>query len=175
MGIFDKKNTKMSPDFSQEVPDFRPASEQGSDRLPKLPKSGGESKEMFPSYQSEFSNIKKEIAKPTFTAPEQATDISMAPRPMAPKVEIPAVRANSGMEVERTVVGDKPIYVKMDQYKDAMHNIDKIKELCNEADRMLSEISKLRASEDRELEQWQDEVDKIKDKILLVDKKLFEI
>jgi len=56
-----------------------------------------------------------------------------------------------------------------------MHNIDKIKELCNEADRMLSEISKLRASEDRELEQWQDEVDKIKDKILLVDKKLFEI
>jgi hypothetical protein len=176
MGMFNKKKANLSPDFSQEVPDFRPVSEEGGAKLPKLPKSN-EGKEMFPSYQSEFSNIKKEIAKPTFTAPKQATDISVTPKPIpiAPKVEIPAVSVAQGVAVERVVVGDKPIYVKMDQYKDAMHNIDKIKELCNEADRMLSEISKLRASEDKELEQWQGEVDKIKDKILLVDKKLFEI
>lgn len=175
MGIFNKKKTKMAPDFSQEVPDFRPASEGDGAKLPKLPKSSGENKEMFPSYKSEFNNIKKEISKPTFTAPEQAKPISSTPKPMAPKVDIPAVSAQGGAEVERVVAGDKPIYVKMEQYKDAMHNIDKIKELCNEADQMLSEISKLRASEDRELEKWQDEVDKIKDKILLVDKKLFEI
>ncbi len=175
MGIFNKKDTKKAPDFSQEVPDFRPVSEEGGTKLPKLPKSSGEGKEMFPSYKSEFSNIKKEISKPTFTAPQQAQEPSSTPKPMMPQSEIPAVSAQGGVEVERVVAGDKPIYVKMEQYKDAMQNIDKIKELCNEADHMLSEISKLRASEDRELEKWQDEVDKIKDKILLVDKKLFEI
>ena len=142
--------------------------------MPDLPKSEGEKGEMFPSYQREFSSIKREIAKPTFTAPKENDNIVSTP-PMPGKGDMQIAPIETGEEIERVVAGDKPIYVKMDQYKDAMHNIDKIKELCNGADKMLGEISRLRSSEDRELEKWQDEVDKIKDKILLVDKKLFEI
>lgn len=176
MGIFKPKKSKMSSDFSQEVPDFKPISEQGGSKLPDLPKSEGEKGEMFPSYQREFSNIKREIAKPTFTAPMESSDIGPTPTISSKgNTEIVPVEAGEEVKFERVAAGDKPIYVKMDQYKDAMQNIDKIKELCNDADKMLSEISRLRSSEDRELEKWQDEVDKIKDKILLVDKKLFEI
>ncbi len=156
MGLFKSKKDNKRVDFSQEIPDFKPISSKDESKLPALPK---EEKEMFPSYKSEFGSIKKEISKPMFSAP---------------KIEMPE-KTEPEMPVERPVMGDKPIYVKMEQYKDAMGQVDKIKALCNEADKALSEISRLRNEEDKELSKWQQEVDKIKDKILLVDKKLFEV
>ena len=157
MGLFKSKKEKKREDFSQEIPDFKPISNYHESKLPALPKK---EKELFPSYKSEFNSIKKEISKPAFSAPS--------------KIEIPK-QAEPALNVERPIIGDKPIYVKMEQYKSAMTQVDKIKALCNEADKALSSISKLRDEEDRELNKWQEEVDKIKDKILLVDKKLFEV
>ena len=161
MGLFKSKKDKKHEDFSQEIPDFKPISNKHENKLPVLPK---EEKELFPSYKSEFNNIKKEISKQTFSAPKH--------------IEVPKKIEHvqrAPVEIERPIVGDKPIYVKMEQYKSAMTQVDKIKALCNEADKALSSISKLRDEEDRELNKWQEEVDKIKDKILLVDKKLFEV
>lgn len=160
MRLFKAKKDKKREDFSQEIPDFKPISNHHENKLPALPKKD---KELFPSYKSEFDNIKKEISKPVFSAPKQ--------------IEIPKIskRVEPTLEVERPIIGDKPIYVKMEQYKSAMTQVDKIKALCNEADKALSTISKLRNEEDKELSKWQEEVDKIKDKILLVDKKLFEV
>jgi hypothetical protein len=163
MGLFKSKKDEKRVDFSQEIPDFKPISNRNENKLPALPK---EEKELFPSYKSEFGSIKKEISKPMFSAP---------------KLEVPKMRKKveqvpeMPIETERPVMGDKPIYVKMEQYKEAMSQVDKIKALCNEADKSLSEISNLRSEEDKELHKWQEEIDKIKDKILLVDKKLFEV
>ncbi|MCD4759852.1 hypothetical protein K8R33_03115 [archaeon] len=161
MGLFKHKNKKINDDFAQEVPQFKPFSDKEDVGLPDLPSSNRD-KEMFPSYEREFSGIKKEIQKPVFTMP---------------KVHAPLKKQeNFRPAVEKaSIVGDKPIYVKIDQYKDAMTTIDRIKELCNEADKKLGEISRLRSSEDRELEKWQDDVDNIKDKLLQIDKKLFEV
>ncbi len=167
MGIF-KKKRNADDNFAQDVPQFKPFSDEEHTKLPELPKAR-EKKEMFPSYESEFSGIKKEIQKPVFSAP---------PKHVMPKPQPEARRAFPKPEpvVERDhVSGDKPIYVKVDQYKEAMASIEKIKELCNEADKKLSEISKLRANEDRELEKWQEDVDKIKEKLLQIDKRLFEV
>lgn len=162
MGLFNHKKKKIDDDFAQEVPQFKPFSDKEKSKLPELPASSG-SKEMFPSYESEFSGIKKEIHKPVFTIPtKQAAQIPIR-RPEMPVVEKPSV------------MGDKPIYVKVDQYRDAMSTVDRIKDLCNEADAKLSEIGKLRASEDRELEQWQDDIEEIKNKLLQIDKKLFDV
>jgi hypothetical protein len=161
MGLFKHKKKKTNDDFAQEVPQFKPFSDRDKSKLPELPASGN-SKDMFPSYESEFSGIKKEIRKPVFTVPKPASQIPIR------KPEMPAVESPS-------VMGDKPIYVKVDQYRDAMSTVDRIKELCNEADVKLSEISKLRASEDRELEKWQDDVEEIKNKLLQIDKKLFDV
>ena len=108
MGLFKSKEDKKRVDFSQEIPDFKPISSKNENKLPALPK---EEKEMFPSYKSEFGSIKKEISKPMFSAP---------------KMEMPR-KAEPELPVERQVMGDKPIYVKMEQYKDAMGQVDKIK------------------------------------------------
>ena len=173
MGLFKQKNKKVDDDFAQEVPQFNPNSDKEKPKLPELPTTKESKEEMFPSYKREFSGIKREIQKPVFTAPKPMPmpRPQMKPQP-AMRQEMPEV----GPAIDRPhVAGDKPIYVKIDQYKDAMETVDKIKDLCNEADRKLGEISKLRASEDRELEQWQADVDKIKDKLLQIDKKLFEI
>ncbi len=165
MGLFNKKKSD-DDDFAQDVPQFKPFSDKEKTKLPELPTSKSD-KEMFPSYKSEFSGIKKEIQKPVFT-PQKPMRMQM------PTQQPMNARPSEPVESHH-VVGDKPIYVKIDEYKDAMGMVDVIKELCNEADRKLGEISKLRASEDRELEQWQADVDKIKDKLLQIDKKLFEI
>lgn len=162
MGLFSKKNKKNSDDFSQNVPQFMPFSDKEKRELPDLPKGDSES---FPSYESEFSGIKREIKKPVFTSPKPISQVPMRKSGSAgPKIDRPS-----------SVGGDKPIYVKIDQYKDAMTTVDKIKELCNEADKKLGEINRLRSSEDRELEKWQEDVDRIKEKLLQIDKKLFDI
>jgi len=170
MGLFKQKDKKLDDDFAQDVPQFKPFSDRENTKLPELPTSRKE-KEMFPSYQSEFSGIKKEIQKPVFSAPKpipQAQPVMMRRPEPQPVASAPVVERH-------TIMGDKPIYVKIDQYKEAMSMVDKVKDLCNEADIKLSEISKLRSNEDRELEQWQADVDRIKDKLLQIDKKLFEI
>ena len=110
MGLFKSKNDEKRVDFSQEIPDFKPISSRNENNLPALPK---EEKELFPSYKSEFGSIKKEISKPMFSAP---------------KMEMPKM-VEPELPVERQVIGDKPIYVKMEQYKGAMDQVDKIKAL----------------------------------------------
>jgi hypothetical protein len=47
--------------------------------------------------------------------------------------------------------------------------------LCREADGLLNNIHKIRENEDKELEKWHHDLDKVKDKLLIVDKKLFEL
>jgi uncharacterized coiled-coil protein SlyX len=56
-----------------------------------------------------------------------------------------------------------------------MEGIDKIKSLCKEADNLLDEIHKIRTEEDRELEKWHKDLNQVKEKLLTVDKKLFEL
>lgn len=157
MGMFTKKGSE-NEDFSQDVPEFKPYSEKRSN-LPDLPTNRSE-KPMFPTYESDFNSVKREIQKPAFQ----------------PRNEVPARKPMMEMRQEHSIMtGDKPIYVKIDQYKEAVANVERIKALCSEADKTLAEIGRIRASEDRELQKWQEDVNKIKEKLLLIDKRIFEV
>ena len=159
MGMFNSKKNAENNDFSQEVPEFKPYSEKERTGLPELPVARSE-KPMFPTYESDFNSVKREIQKPVFQQ----------------KVEMPARKPIMEFRQDHSAMtGDKPIYVKIDQYKDAVGNVERIKALCNEADKTLAEIGKIRASEDRELQKWHEDISRIKEKLLLVDKKIFEV
>jgi len=147
---FLRKDKEMDSDMGMDVPEFSPAQSRGSE-TPKMP-----------IYEQEFGTIKKEISKPI----EQPRIIQQ------PKVNIPERKPI--MEVSR-VAGDKPVFVKIDNYQEAMENIDKVKEMIHEAEGLLENIHKLRADEDRELESWHRSLDKLKDRLLNVDRKLFEL
>ncbi len=149
MPLFKKKEKN----FDSEVPEFKP--------LPlDKPKMGMADTPKLPNYDNEFGTIKKEVGMPK-------------PMPM-PKVSIPERRKPETVG-SPSMSGDKPIFVKIDNYRDAMENITTIKELCNEADSLLDSIHKIRNEEDRELEKWHRDLDKVKDRLLNVDKKLFEM
>ena len=69
---------------------------------------------------------------------------------------------------------DKPLFIKIDDYEEAVFTLDKIRAKLKDADRLLEELDKVRGEEERQLEEWKRDLNSIKDKLLIIDKQLFE-
>lgn len=69
----------------------------------------------------------------------------------------------------------KPIYVKIDKYKSAMKTLAEIKARLFEAEKILDNLRKIKNEEDNEFENWRNDIEQIKEKLLSVDKELFEV
>jgi hypothetical protein len=67
----------------------------------------------------------------------------------------------------------EPIFVKIDKFRDALSNLEFIKKKLQESSELLDKIKAIRSNEEEELEQWSHEINLIKDKIDMIDKKLF--
>jgi len=146
--LFGKKNKDSK--FDLDVPEFQGFQPQKMEvRNPEKPR--------FPSFEHEFGTIKKEVGNPM------------------PKIITPKEMSISPSRRTPFIGEGKPIFVKIDNYKEAMENIDRIKGLTNEAEALLDRIHKIRSDEDRELEGWHRDLDKVKDRLLTVDKRLFEL
>ncbi|MBT3395161.1 hypothetical protein HOA59_00160 [archaeon] len=172
MGLF-KKKKKEEFDFGETVSSAKKGGIPDL-RLPKLPELPSENRG-YPKYNAEdLGVIKKEVEKPMIRPRKKIVAPMGMPKIGLPKIVKPIVSVGVGRPVER-VEGDKPIFVKIEAYKDAIESIEAIKGLCKEADGVLGELSKIRAEEDRELAKWHNDIDKIKNKLLVVDKKLFEL
>lgn len=72
------------------------------------------------------------------------------------------------------IVGGKPLFIKIEKYKDAINDLENVKKRVREAESILKELERLKAEEEQEIENWKIEMEKIKIKLLDVDKKLFE-
>lgn len=68
----------------------------------------------------------------------------------------------------------RPIYVKIDKYKEALKTLAEIKARLVETEKVLNNLQKIKAEEDRELEDWRSDIEQIKEKLLSIDKELFE-
>ncbi|MEK6934583.1 MAG: hypothetical protein AABW46_01765 [Nanoarchaeota archaeon] len=73
------------------------------------------------------------------------------------------------------VSGSQPIFVKIEQYKAALKTLDDLKTKISEAEGLLIDLNQLKSQEDKELAQWQRQIAEIKNKLLDVDKNLFEV
>ena len=71
-------------------------------------------------------------------------------------------------------MGNKPVFVEIDDYKDALEKIEQIKNKIRDAEQVLDEITKLKQEEDHQLEAWRRDISGVKDKLLDIDNKLFE-
>jgi hypothetical protein len=58
-----------------------------------------------------------------------------------------------------------PIYVKVDKYKDLLDVLKTIEAKLASVDRMIERINTLKAEEDREIKQWNDNITDIKDRL----------
>lgn len=64
---------------------------------------------------------------------------------------------------------NKPIFIKLEEYKDIKDVLSLIKGKVNEAKKVLSEIDNLKKQEEQEIMQWHTEIDDIEQRIHMVD------
>ena len=69
---------------------------------------------------------------------------------------------------------ENPLFVKIETYEDAIKDLELIKDNINKIEEVLNNLDTIKKQEDREIEQWRQRVAKIKEKILSIDKNLFE-
>jgi hypothetical protein len=144
-------------------------------KLPKLP-SLPEAKLGFPKYGSDMNEIKDEVIKPAVIPRKREVIATGIPSSR----KLPSIGHSAELPTHKKIMPvehseDKPIFVKIDAYKDAVKSIENIKELCKESDIVLAELTKIRSEEDRELAKWHKDIDSIKNKLLIIDKKLFDM
>lgn len=72
-------------------------------------------------------------------------------------------------------IEQKPIYIKIEKYKAAMKTLAEIKARLTEAEKILNNLQKIKNEEDQEFENWRNDIEQIKQKLLSVDEKLFEV
>jgi hypothetical protein len=149
MGLFSKKKEE-----THELPPLK---------FPELPKS-------VPSFDSgkqmqaqEANEIKQAVspspAMPSMPGqprmPEQGARPSVAKMPESPGVE-------------------KPLFVKIDKYRDVVSTLNSLKSRLHEADEILATLNTIKDKEAKELAAWHTDLEKIRNQLLDIDKKLFE-
>ena len=136
------------------------------DRLPTLPEfpSAEEHEDIpeLPHYEPSISELKREVEKP-------ALDI-----PVREKRVIPIVSAQVSRPSYLSTGEEKPLFIKVDRYKEALRAIDSLKAKITEAENVLRTLEDIREDESRKLESWKSEIQSLKDKLLTIDQSLFE-
>jgi len=152
MFLFKKKKPK-----NQTFPQFPAISRES-----KLPK--------FPSYKVPAK--KPEIPplpplKSNFDIPKRKPAIKVPSR-----VVLPSFRGVNMPNIPRQVPRDRPVYVKMEEYEKILKTIDLIKNKINNAESTLLSLEKFKEKEEIELGRWKEEINKIKENLILVEKRL---
>ena len=69
---------------------------------------------------------------------------------------------------------DKPLFVRIESYRAAVNEVDKIKEKVAQAEELLEDLDDIRQKEAQKLEAWRRDIGMLKEKLLSVDKNLFD-
>ena len=76
--------------------------------------------------------------------------------------------------MKETDVGNAPVFVKVDEYKDVLDIVGLLKDKLQEAKGTLGKINDLKNQEDAELEAWSSTLNEIGKKVEYIEKALFE-
>jgi len=68
----------------------------------------------------------------------------------------------------------KQIFVKLNEYKDILDLVEALKEKLDQAKGTLEKLRSLRTEEETEIEMWQNSISEIDQKVVYIDKTLFE-
>lgn len=76
---------------------------------------------------------------------------------------------------QQQIGGERPLFIKVEEYREAMGNIENLKKTLKETEELLDKIESIRMAEEEELKRCQSNVDAIKEQLLFIDKRLFEV
>jgi len=69
---------------------------------------------------------------------------------------------------------DMPVFVKIDEYKDIVDIINLTHDKIKRARQLLTRIDELKEQEDLTIRHWKDELNQVEQRVVDVDRKLFE-
>jgi hypothetical protein len=161
-------------------------SEQDIHGLPSFPDSlmnKGFSQSMIKSaVEDEDKNLPElpEWNEPVQTKPLRTMELDeWSPRsspPMAmPQQNRPTMAEALRMAAPNSQVSDKrPLFVKLEKFKEARESLIKVSEKLDQMDELLKMIKDLKNKEDEEITSWEKDIDSIKARILFINKEIFE-
>ncbi|MBS3174505.1 hypothetical protein J4440_01360 [Candidatus Woesearchaeota archaeon] len=161
MGIF-KKKRQIQPMEQPVMPVF-----------PDIPENDMNSDDNeFSTYEPTIADIKNQVSgDENFAIPERKRPIL---RPSINKNDF-KFEENSPSEQSFSFDEEKPIFVRMDNYKEALKHLKNLKEKIEDAQNVLAELDSIREEEEIKIEEWRKELQNIKEKMLSIDKHLFEV
>ncbi|MDI6736892.1 MAG: hypothetical protein QME12_00045 [Nanoarchaeota archaeon] len=114
-----------------------------------------------------FPELPPEEHEPT-SAETEALKQAVSPVSMPP-VSMPREASRSEQSEE------KPLFVKVEKYREVMVTLNELKNKLKDAGDLLVELNKIKEQEERELSAWQDDLNAIKEKLINIDRTLFEL
>lgn len=175
MGLFSKKKpiqqipsfpqfpsqpmqVEKTPSYKAEIPgninhidDFHAAPE--STQVPKLPEMNFE--DNFPKFPDDTHENSSFPAMPVFDNP-------------------PDLHPADDIKPSFTRETDKPLFIKIEDYRDSIANIELLRSKIKETEEYLEKLNDIKLAEEEELKKCRKNIDMIKQKLISVDKKLFE-
>src|SRR3989344_1284599 len=164
MGLFSKKKKEVKIEALPPLPE-----------IPRFEPRVVENIEL-PSYEPTMAVIKKEVGEPQI-GPSRI-DLAIPMRKPSGTIIKKSLIEERHIAEERPELrysrDEKPVFVKIDKYKDALRMIEDIKSKIEEAEKSISELESIKNTEQKNIESWKSDLNEIKSKLLDIDKKLFE-
>ncbi len=150
------------PDFSKPKQDYteRTNSDDLDDLLPKP-----QARDLGTPFRNEEHVMPPSDVKPTFEKREEPKKI---------ETPIPTVK-DLRKDFKMPKVTNRPVFVQIDDYKDAMNSIELLKQKVREVEYTLDRLNEIKSQEQLEISNCETSLNKIKEKLVGIDKKLFEI
>ncbi len=105
--------------------------------------------------------------------PSFDSDNRFIPPPSRKTIEIddwmPAPPVSSGAPML-----NKPIFVRLDKFTEARQSLEKVREKLGEIDDLLKTIREVKLKEEREITQWEKEIESVKARISTVNSEVFD-
>jgi hypothetical protein len=170
---------KKKEDEKLDIP--KPSDNSQTNELPKLelPKFEdiGQPEEHSGGYEEtqhdELPDLGTISSKPeTEEVPQQEPPVE--PQQELPPQEPPRQESFAAPPVMDNSSSERPLFVRIDDFKDAMKKVDNIKESLAKTDEILSKLENIKAEEETEFKAWHEDIKKIKDKVMDIDNILFE-
>ncbi len=151
------KSAVETPDSREDLPAL-PDDDESESTMPKKGPRLVELEEWKPSLPQAMS-----MSEPARSPPQMPRQM-----PRQSSRQMPSQAMKPEIEVNR------PVFIKLDKFKDARESLAAITEKVTHLDELLKMIKEVKAKENAEIEHWEEEIEKIKSRIGSVNSELFE-
>ena len=175
MGLFSKKKTiQQMPSFPQ-FPQQQPLPSQSPSYKPEIHDNINHMDDFHTSPDSSQAPNLPEMDSLANSFPKFPDESSNDSFPSMPVFENPPDlhqpednKPNFGRDT------NKPLFIKIEDYRDSIANIELLRSKIKETEDYLEKLNDIKMAEEEELKKCRRNIDMIKQKLSVVDKKLFE-